>query len=811
LVPGRPAPERVRGEWGHGDRPATADAIEFGGIAGNRLVNTTLVYNETTNGWTNRSGTIAPGPRADVAFAFDPAANFGALFGGLTNLTSLASSNDTWKVSASGAWTREVAGSGPAARQASAFAIDPSLGIGLLYGGWNQSFSPTSAVLYSDLWELNLTNWRWTQISVSGPRPPPLEGATMTWDPNIARFLMFGGCYPCTANVWEFDPVGGTWLSLPAAPTAPTGRGAATWAYDPTFGGELLFGGTGGSVAFNDTYLFYPTNTTWVPQTLLPRPAARYGAASGFLDVPGNETLLVAGGLTGGAALADLWRLSATSALSIQTVNASAPSSPLTGVRLNLSGRLAGSTDGGGFLNLSQVNVVNQVLTATDDPYFVPANRTLWLAPGQSETLTSELVPEPLGNVTVFVNDSAGSQLFGVYANLTVDSVRINPLPLVTVEFENATFHGVPPGRANVSTNLPSWRPAYVLTVLAPGASATVNTTLFPDPLLTVFVLGRLPGDQRVSLDRAVVSINGVELGMTDLSGELDARTTAFGLTLVEATASGFVVGGEYVEVPFTGPVETTIVINSLPFGGLGVSVVSNTTHGSISGATVSANSNFPLAWGPYGAVNLTNNFGFAELALPQGSYFIVAAATGYFSSNPTPYDILAGVNASIVILLDPIPPASVHFVVRDNATHQPIANASVLELGTPPPVRTDARGLGNFTDLLPGTYTFVITATGYLANSTDLTLVSYENLTKVVNLSLAPVREVGGAPGGWSFQLFSGDTGDLWPFLAAPLFVVLAGFVYGSVRRAAGPETPPSPPRWPRAPARQAPSSRRP
>jgi len=155
-----PPPSGFGANGGMATDPATADAIEFGGIAGNRLVNTTLVYNETTNGWTNRSGTIAPGPRADVAFAFDPAANFGALFGGLTNLTSLASSNDTWKVSASGAWTREVAGSGPAARQASAFAIDPSLGIGLLYGGWNQSFSPTSAVLYSDLWALNLTHWR---------------------------------------------------------------------------------------------------------------------------------------------------------------------------------------------------------------------------------------------------------------------------------------------------------------------------------------------------------------------------------------------------------------------------------------------------------------------------------------------------------------------------------------------------------------------------------------------------------------------------------------------------------------------------
>ncbi len=454
---------------------STGTALLFGGESSGRLVNTTFAYTEATDGWTTIPTTNAPGPRSDFALAFDPIDSTGILFGGLTNLTSLAVSNETWSYDVTTAqWTSQTLGPAPPAREAAAFAISPSLGVAFLYGGWNRNYTGTESITYSDLWELNLTTFAWTEVTVPGLRPSPLEDAAMLWDPTTARLEMFGGCYPCTSAVWQFNPTALSWTDLGTPSGGPAARAGASWAYDPTDQEDLLFGGANGGVSYNDTYVFDAVSDTWVAQTLAPRPAARADAASGFLDVPGNETWLLEGGVAGSVTYSDLWRLSATANVSVQVLNATSLR-PLAGAKVNLSGRTAGFTNVSGNLTLTQVNAVNQPFDVSEFRFFT-RNATIWLAPGRTTNLTVDLTTEPPGSVFVTVFQPSGTPFVNASVNLTVNGTRINLVPALTNGTGNASFFGVPPGRVNVTVSAPFERPNYQAGVLV--ASGYFNATI---------------------------------------------------------------------------------------------------------------------------------------------------------------------------------------------------------------------------------------------------------------------------------------------------------------------------------------------
>jgi Carboxypeptidase regulatory-like domain/Galactose oxidase, central domain len=759
-------------------------AIDFGGVSSGALVNSTFAYNEATNSWSALTPLKTPSPRADFAFAFDPTTGTAVLFGGLTNLSTLQVSNETWTYDVGASrWTLTMHGPAPPPREGAAFAVVPSLGMAFLYGGWNQNFSDHGSLTYSDLWEFNLSTSSWTNVSVFGPRPPPLEGAVMTWDPLTQRLEMFGGCYPCSAAVWQFDPISQRWTAPGSPSPSPTPRARGNWAFDPTLGADLLFGGTDGNVVFNDTEVFYPVNDTWVAETLPPAPAGRYDAASAFLNVSENETLLVAGGQSGATSFSDLWRLSATSNVSFQVVNASSPASTLAGAQVNLSGQSVGATDSNGFLNLTQVDGEGTVLAVTDVPWFYPSNRTIWLAPGLPANLTLGLLPEPLGTVYVHVAASSGRPLAAAFLNLTVDAVRINVAPSVSNASGDASFHGVPPGRTNVTAQAFEWRPAFAVGTLSPGGNLSTSVVLFADPVLTVRVLGHLPGGDIDPLNGAQVFVNGTPFALTNFSGIASNFTSAVGLVPLSANATGFTPASERVAIPFTGQVDATLVLPSLPFGSLDVNVRDANVGYPLVGATVIAFTPKPLKFGPFTSDNTTDVFGDAGFSLPVGNYSVSAQAFDYLSSPLQNVTVVSGINPAVLILLTPVPPATVHFRVRDQYSGDPIPGANVTS-SLLPSGETDARGYYNATNIAPGVYHFTISAGGYLPNSTELALYSTENLTETVNLT-PTFRLVSGAAV-WGFNLFPGNTGQLWPFLLLPVLLLLGCFVFASARRGA-------------------------
>lgn len=758
-------------------------AIAFGGVDSGVLVNTTLTYSEPTDHWSTDPLPTAPSPRSDFAFGLDGVTGTAVLFGGLTNLTTLAVSNQTWSYDlAANRWTLSTHGAAPPAREAGAFAIDPALGVGVLYGGWNRNYSMTGSLTYSDLWELNLSTDDWTNLTVTGARPPALEGASMTWDPLTRSIEMFGGCYPCSSAVWQFRPPTKAWTELSTPSNAPAARGASSWCYAPTLGADLLFGGTNGVSTFNDTELFNATSDTWLPQTLPPGPAARSSAPSAFLDFPGNETWLLAGGLVGSNEFSDLWRLSETANVSLLVVNASDPTSPIAGALVNLSGRRAGATGPDGFLNLTQANVVGQAFNVTDDPFYYPLNGTLWLHPGRSASRTLELRPEPVGNVSIEIFSPEG-YLPGVACNLTVDGVLINHAPAITNASGNATFYGVPPGLANVSAQATGWRSTYAIGILLPGGSIYLVATMDPDPTLTVLTLGTLPGGGTLlPLDGVRVYLNRQWIGSSSDVGTLVSVTSAIGLATVTATVFGFDPTTEYVDIPFTGPVNATLVLHSQPYGTLAVTVVRYPDDLPINAATVYANTSESLAFGFYQVVNTTDISGTASLLLPEGMYILTATAYGYFPSSESAVNVTSGPNSPVTILLLPIPPATLNMIVQDASTGRPISGANVTTIPGGTRGRTDGAGWYNQTDLVPGFYSFTVIAQGYYPNVTGRQLAMSTNVTMIVNLTAEPSAMVVG--GGWTFSLFPGTLDELWPFLLIPALLVVGSVVFASVLR---------------------------
>ena len=763
-------------------------AIAFGGESSGVLQNGTYAYSEATDTWSTLTPGPSPAPRSDFAFASDATTGTAVLFGGRTNLTSEAVSNDTWTFNlASERWSPVTTARAPPAREDAAFAIDPTSGIAVLYGGVNANYSRVGALTYSDLWEFNLSTGVWTNVSVPGLRPPPLEGATMTWDPSMGTVDMFGGCYPCSSAVWQFDPGTLEWTELAVAGSVPAARAAASWTYDPVMGADLLFGGTNGATSFNDTRLFFPSNATWVTEALPPAPPARSGAASAFLDVPANQTWLLAGGTSGSTVYPDLWRLSATANLSLRVVNASSPLQGVSGALVNISGRPVGSTDPVGYLNLTQVNVVATAVEVRDVPWYIGENFTLWEPPGEAGNITVALVPEPPGTVNLHVTSNSGP-LSGALALLRVDGVLVNETPVVTNGSGDASFYGAPPGRLNVAVSATQWRSASGSGVLAAGGVTNVTVTLVPDPVISVQVGGSLPDGEVVALINVPVYVNNSEIGVTNSKGVVVGTTNAFGATSVGALAPGFILNIETVLVPKTGTLNVSLVLTSLPFGFLPVEVRRSTDGFPILGAAVQAVTAVNLAFGPYSERNATISDGTTGLTLPEGYYVVNATAVNYFASAASYVTVEPGPNALLTLYLVPVPPANLHVVVHSQADGAPVAGANV----TLEPVNlvghANLAGYYNATNLTPGDYTVLVSAPGFEPNSTLVGLFSLENRTLLVNLTPLPLVSV---TGGWAFNLFPGSLEQLWPFLLAPLLLIVGSFLFASVLRGSRDEDP--------------------
>lgn len=141
--------------------------------------------------WTNMTGNVSPPARGDASFAYDEAAGYFVLFGGINGCPTNGGYcervlGDTWAYAPGSGWrelcsgnaTAPRCGSEPSAREGAAMAYDPTTGSLLLFGG-------SGASLFNDTWQFQ--NGTWTDITGSHA-PTSTTGFTQSTNPYSMAF-----------------------------------------------------------------------------------------------------------------------------------------------------------------------------------------------------------------------------------------------------------------------------------------------------------------------------------------------------------------------------------------------------------------------------------------------------------------------------------------------------------------------------------------------------------------------------------------------------------------------------------------------
>jgi hypothetical protein len=779
-------------------------ALLFGGLARPdsldpaQLTNRSELYSQTSNLWTAVPAGPAPTPRANFSIGSLPTAGDAVLFGGQVNATTGAVDNATWVYDFNtGAWTNESAPGAPPPRESAAFAIDPAAGEGLLFGGWDPDFSPTRALYYSDLWELNLSTYAWTELTPSGARPPALAGAMLAFDPVLGEFLMFGGCYPCSSDVWAFDLTSNQWTELTGASGAvPTPRADGAWAWDPTNGTAVLFGGTDGVDWFDDTYEYVPSVNEWFGGTNGTAPSARANSAFGWLDVANNESLLLAGGAAPAPLPADLWHLAPTATLRIEVENAS-DGAPLAGAGVSLDGGVPTRTNGTGSLRFADVDPVETLINVTDLG-FADQGGEVWLAPASSVAETFELLPVAPADLSVRVlENGTETARGGVSVALTVAGTAISEptertdargyLNLTDVPTESPAPTAVLVATApeNYSTNLSF--------PLPPGAVLSELLLLTPYPALHLEVLGELADDVVVPVHEATVVENISTLGLTNPAGWLNVTSSRpSGNVSWTVSAIGFETLTEVTSLPSTGVDRISFTLSGEAFGRFLAAAYDSATSLPLAGVLVTASSDSELSPVNFSVSALTPVSGTATLRVPSGYYNLTASAYGYAPSSTTaPLFVAADGAVGLGFNLTLLPGARVDVLVRVAGGGPAIAQARVA-LGNLPANATDGAGWANYTNVHFGPTLVNVSAPGFVSNQSLVTLAP-EQVIPLYEVNLTPLTPGGnGLPvGTGGFQGVITDLASAGPYLALLAILVLGGLGYLLVVRLA-PVTPP-------------------
>lgn len=760
--------------------PGRPTAVYFGG-ADPTLANATEVFNESTGTWSGPIVTngFPPSPRSRFAFAADPRLGEDVLFGGETDLTQQFTDNQTWVYFPSNVtWKELTTPVAPAPRQDPAFAIAPYLGLGLLYGGWNQSYGGSGSLTYGDTWTLDLSSHAWAHVTNGLTRPPSLHGASLLWDPATHRFELFGGCDPCTSAVWQFDPFNLTWIAMPSS-GAPTTRENAVWAYDPVQQLDVLFAGYSPAYGTLDDAWTYDAvgGGLWSFDTNGPAPPGRYAAAAAWLDVSTNETLLVAGGNSGSAPLSDLWRFAPTSDLDVRVLDAST-GLPLDAATVVVDGSTQSTTGPRGYGNQTQVPPGGTWVTGSKVGYR-PANASLWVEPGLTPPLVVlALTPNPQGNLTVRVTSPAGVPLSGVDANVTIGGVPWQNPPLTTNSLGYAYYTDLPAGPTLVVS---AWEHGYhtnrTVVTLSTGQNRSVNLTLWTLPRLVLRAWGN---DSPLAAGafpfvNAGVSLNGSTAGLSGAGGWFNMTFNESGPLSTMAYAAFCANGYDNVSRPYTGTVWANDTLVPWAPTGIHVRVTSNATRLPLAGVDV----NDTYSNGLSSLQTLTDARGYSNSSVIRaGPNTLAFWLPGYYAQTYL-YELRPGVTVFLNISLVLLP--SLHLHVHGIDAHNRTVslggvavywNAAFAGLSSPSgwlnftPARSGPVQLyALLTDYRPGWLNLTVNVTG--SQWANLTLVhlpwailSVQVLDRANDLPLLSALVVGTMPDATTNTTFTNSRG---------------------------------------------------
>ncbi|MCI4331253.1 MAG: hypothetical protein L3K19_05340 [Thermoplasmata archaeon] len=240
-------------------------------------------------GWTRETNTATPKEIDVPIMAYDAADGYVLLF---TTSTGWCGTycNETWAFSG-GNWTdltRSVSNSPPPLTGAS-MTFDAADGYVVVFGGADQGGSlGCGASPCSPTWTYR--SGLWTRLNPP-TSPPGRDYAAMTYDSKDQQVVLFSGAY-ASNDTWVFRS--GNWTLLHTS-VAPSPRAGASFAYDPWSQEGLLFGGGSGAGNLtlpSQTWLFQ--DARWLPLGPVPSPSNRSYAVMAY--DPDSHKILLAGG-----------------------------------------------------------------------------------------------------------------------------------------------------------------------------------------------------------------------------------------------------------------------------------------------------------------------------------------------------------------------------------------------------------------------------------------------------------------------------------------------------------------------------------
>ena len=215
--------------------------LVFGGKEGGTLRNDVWLLSETSFGPRWRAGSTSgtrPTPRAGHTGIYDPVRQRMIVFGGNDG----APSNQVWALSAT--WTLLTPlGTPPSPREDHTAIYDPVGDRMIVFGG-------NGGTLLNDVWALSLADPpTWTPLATSGTPPSPRRGASVAYDSQRQRMIVFGGATASTVtnDLYTLDLASGAWAPLAASGSAPQPRAYASALYDALADRLLIVGGEDGS------------------------------------------------------------------------------------------------------------------------------------------------------------------------------------------------------------------------------------------------------------------------------------------------------------------------------------------------------------------------------------------------------------------------------------------------------------------------------------------------------------------------------------------------------------------------------------
>ena len=186
----------------------------------------------------------------------------------------------------------------PRARYGHSAVYDPGTEKMIVFGGANYTITGwEDGPFFQDLWAYDFTSNTWTELEQTGETPPGRIYASMVYDPESGRSILFGGedhDGPMD-DLWSYDPGGSVWARLQPEGAVPLARSGHTMVYDPVGRQMILFGGGLEEDLSRNTWSYDPSANAWTE--LSPRgalPAARIGHSMVYDAL--SERILLFGG-----------------------------------------------------------------------------------------------------------------------------------------------------------------------------------------------------------------------------------------------------------------------------------------------------------------------------------------------------------------------------------------------------------------------------------------------------------------------------------------------------------------------------------